>query len=247
MDLGQLTIVLPTRNEEHNIKAFLDSVPPAISLVVVDESQDATRDLIRRLRPDALVLHSHLGSVTRARQCGAEAATTDWLLFTDADVVFDSAYFQRLGEAHDCDLLYGPKLSQDSYRRYYRSFAKGQEWLSRLGIPAASGSNMVLRRSTFVACGGFDLRLSCNEDSELGWRVRRFGAAVRFDAALIVWARDHRRLAEGKLHKTAHTLARCALLYTNLMPGPWRSRDWGYWDAAREREAQPQRSGNPAE
>jgi len=26
-----------------------------------------------------------------------------------------------------------------------------------------------------------------------------------------------------------HSLARCILLYTNLMPQKYRSYDWGYW------------------
>jgi hypothetical protein len=36
-------------------------------------------------------------------------------------------------------------------------------------------------------------------------------------------------LHRGVVAKTAHTLARCALLRTGLMPRRWRSHAWGYW------------------
>jgi hypothetical protein len=52
---------------------------------------------------------------------------------------------------------------------------------------------------------------------------------VAFAPGLVVYARDHRRLQRGTLRKTVHSIARCSLLYFNLMPDRCRSRDWGYW------------------
>ncbi len=88
--LEEITIVLPTRNEAVNIPDFLGSLPPAVPLVVVDASDDETPKLIQSLRPHNTTLIYHPGNVTVARQLGAEAATTNWLLFTDADVAFHS-------------------------------------------------------------------------------------------------------------------------------------------------------------
>ena len=42
--LEQLTIIVPTRNEAANIEAFLDSIPAATELIVVDKSTDGTAD-----------------------------------------------------------------------------------------------------------------------------------------------------------------------------------------------------------
>jgi GT2 family glycosyltransferase len=155
------------------------------------------------------------------------------LLFTDADIVFAEAYFERLRRAladpAPADVLYGPKLSRDEYRRYYRSFAAGQ-WLSQLlRMPAASGSNLVVATKAFRSVQGFDTRLACNEDSELAWRIKRAGFRCRFDRKLLVFATDHRRLRRSRLLKAAHTLLRCALMYFGLLPQRWRSHDWGYW------------------
>jgi hypothetical protein len=62
------------------------------------------------------------------------------------------------------------------------------------------------------------------------WRLKRNGNRCHFEPDLVVWATDHRRLERGRLRKTAHSLLRCTLLYTGLMPNRWRKRDWGYWD-----------------
>jgi cellulose synthase/poly-beta-1,6-N-acetylglucosamine synthase-like glycosyltransferase len=97
------------------------------------------------------------------------------------------------------------------------------------GIPAASGSNLLIRRDALESVGGFDFDLTCNEDSEVVWRLRRAGYRVSFRKDLVVQATDHRRLEAGRLRKTLHSMTRCALLYTNLMPRKYRTHDWGYW------------------
>ena len=53
---GDLTVIVPTRNEERNIGNFLGSIPEGIRLVVVDASTDSTPDIVsRRAR---IILHS---------------------------------------------------------------------------------------------------------------------------------------------------------------------------------------------
>jgi GT2 family glycosyltransferase len=241
---ANVTIVVPTRNEAANVEAFLRSLPESVPVIIVDKSDDATREVIRSVRPRNTVILDCEGSLTEARQLGAEHATTRWLLFTDADVVFATDYFVRLDAALDrpaspgaseLALVYGPKLSNGEYRRYYAALARAQRFIDFLRIPAASGSNMLVAHRAFTAVGGFDTALRCNEDSEVGWRVARAGFGCRFEPELIVWAVDHRRLRRGRLRKTLHTVARCVALFFGLVPQRWRSRDWGYWSDERRR------------
>ena len=236
MDLSDLTIVVPTKNEERNIETFLRSLPRQARLIVVDASDDNTPHIVRYARRHNTRLLLHPGRVTQARRLGAAAAQSEWVLFTDADVRFPPDFFSRLSCFDDVDAGYGPKLSSDRHAGFYRWFSRGQALLHRLGIPAASGSNMIVRRRALAHIGGFDLRLPCNEDTELMWRLRRFGYSVAFAPHLPVYATDHRRLDRGRWRKVCHSLVRCFLLYTNLLPPRWRSSDWGYW----ENEAQPQ-------
>lgn len=233
MNLSDVTVVVPTKNEARNIGRFLASVPAPVQVVVVDDSDDDTPQRIVAARPQLTRVIRSPGNIAWARHLGARAAQTQWLIFTDADVVFAPDYFDRLQKLPAGDLLYGPKLSQDNYTSHYQLFAGGQQLLARLGIPATSGSNMVLKKSAWQAVGGFDVRLSCNEDSELGWRLARHGCSVVFAPDLVVYAFDHRRLQKGTVRKTMHSLVRCTLLYTNLMPQQWRQGDWGYWSPDR--------------
>jgi GT2 family glycosyltransferase len=187
---ANFTVVVPTRNEAANVAAFLRSLPEAVPIIVVDKSDDATRDIIRSVRPRNTLIVECQGTLTEARQIGAERAATRWLLFTDADVAFAADYFTNLDGALDhsaartaseLGLVYGPKLSAGEYRSYYGMFARAQRLIDFLGIPSASGSNMIVSRRAFAAVGGFDTALRCNEDSELGWRIARAGFGCRFE------------------------------------------------------------------
>ncbi len=227
---ARVTVILPTKNETRNIVPFLHSIPPDIPLVVVDASNDDTPTLIAEHHPGYVQIIRSPARIAEARQIGAAAARTPWLLFTDADISFAGDYFERLRPllgSHD--VIYGAKCSLDAYARYYRWFVWGQGLAHRLGVPAASGSNLLIRRETWLVCGGFDLTLTVNEDSEVVWRIKRRGYRICFAPELVVYERDHRRLRRGVARKTLHTLARCLLLYLNLIPARWRSADWGYW------------------
>lgn len=235
--LGQrVTVVVPTRDELENIGSFVASVPLGVPIVAVDASRDETPARLRALRPRDCRVIEHPGGIAIARDIGARAARTQWIVFTDVDVSFAPGYFdalaRRIGDG-SVDAVYGPKLSLDEHRRLYSRFSRGQALLDGLGIPAVSGSNFAVRRDTYLAVGGFDLGLTCNEDSELGWRLARAGRRIAFAPEIVVHARDHRRVEAGRWRKTLHTALRCTLLYTHTMPAAWRSSDWGYWSRTR--------------
>lgn len=140
------TVVVATRNEERNIARFLASVPPDVDLVVVDKSSDATPAIVSACRPCRTKVLSFDGTLTAARQLGAAHAAGDWLLFTDADVVFDTGYFERLEALAPGDVIYGPKLSSDEFRAYYEWFARGQRALDALAPQYLSRTLMAALR-----------------------------------------------------------------------------------------------------
>lgn len=235
MRLDQLTIVVPAKNERGNIEAFLASVHPEFQLIIVDASTDGTDEIALQARPRNTLVLSDEGNIARARQIGAERATTPWLLFSDCDMIFDPGYFetwQSLAIPDRIGVVQGAKLSADeNYAFYYRIFSAGIALLASLNIPGGSGSNMIVRKSAFNEVGGFDLSLSTNEDSYLLWRIRLAGWHVAYDRRLAVYERDHRRLDEGVVRKTLHSWARSAMLMTGC-GGRWvRQSDWGYWRA----------------
>lgn len=237
MKRGDVTVLVPTKNERANIGAFLASLPPDMPLIAVDASDDGTPERLLELRPRGTRILLDPGNIPRARQLGAKAARTPWLLFTDADVAFERGFFERLERLalpDNAGGIVGSKRTRRGYRAYHRLFLEGQRLLHALDIPAATGSNMLIHRDALARAGGFDQRLSVNEDSEVMWRVRRAGFEVVFAPELKVFARDHRRLERGVARKLAHSLARCTLLYFDLLPRRWQSRDWGYWEETAE-------------
>ena len=236
MKTSDITVVLPTRNEEKNIRTFLATLPETCHLIVVDAGNDQTAAIIAETRPDRTTVLRRVSTIPEARQLGAELAKTEWLLFTDADIAFPATYFHHLARYAAYDCVYGAKLSRGSFHNYYRWFGYGQQLSHKLGIPAATGSNLLIKRHVVAEVGGFDPELICNEDSELVWRIKRAGYRVAFAPETPVYATDHRRLERGLTRKTLHSVFRCCLLYFDLIPARWRGMDWGYWSAPRETE-----------
>lgn len=232
IDLNDLTIIVPTRNEAQNIPVFLSSIPKNILVIMIDASDDKTCEIARRIRPSKLLIYRSLEHIAGARHLGAQLASTSWLLFTDADVNFDRNYFSKLNNLPFASAYYGPKLSQGEYKNYYKRIAVWQEISQKVGIPAVSGSNFIVNREAYFNSGGFATELTVNEDSELGWRLPQKGYEISFINNLIVYSHDHRRLNKGTTRKTIHSLIRCMFLYLNILPKAWKMSDWGYWSSS---------------
>jgi len=235
MKLSELTIILPTKNEERNIDRFLNSLPDYITIVIVDASRDHTCEIVLNHGRKNIFMVKDDGNIASARQKGADIARTEWLLFTDADVVFEKNYFthlQNLSVTEEHGGICGAKLSRDRYRGYFLFFSFGLKIICMIGIPGATGSNMLVRRSALYEVGGFDLSLNCNEDSYLMWQIKRSGYRVVFSKKLCVYEFDHRRLDNGRIKKTLHSLLRCLILFSGVFPGWANKRDLGYWKSA---------------
>jgi glycosyltransferase involved in cell wall biosynthesis len=234
--LDDVSVIVPTRDERAHLPAFLASLPAAVELVVVDASRDGTDRLAEELRPERTrVIRSPLG-IAAARQIGARAARGHVLLFSDVDVRFEPGYWDALPAVLDADAFYGPKHTTAAYPRYGCAFTAAQALLHRLGVPAASGSNMAVRRDVFEAVGGFREDLPVNEDTELMMRVARRGYRVRWRPELAVRSLDDRRLRAGVVFKTAHSLTRGLLLLVDhrlALPRRLLAHDWGYWRRGR--------------
>lgn len=233
---NRVSVIIPTRNEAAVIGAFLANLPQDIELIVVDASDDETPALIERIRSaNTQVIRSSAG-IAAARHIGAAAARGEWLLFSDADIQFAPDYFERFAAYTDADAVYGPKYATDAYRWYSRVFTDGQRLAHHIGIPAASGSNMALRRDVYFAAGGFRVDLPVNEDSELFLRLAARGYHIEFAPDLAVYSLDDRRLHRGAGRKLLHSIARCLLILLSLylpIPQAWLRSDWGYWSSRR--------------
>lgn len=237
--LKSISIIIPTRNESRLIGHCLAAIPHDVELIVVDASDDDTPDVIKQLRPVNTTLIRSQTHIATARQIGAAAACGDWLVFSDADVVFGPGYFEHIHHYFHRDAFYGPKYATINHTVYSACFNSGQQICQVFGIPAASGSNMVVHRPAFEKAGGFRRDLPVNEDTELFLRLAHHGYRITYARDLAVRSLDDRRLAFGATRKMLHSTCRTALLWANLyipMPKRWLYHDWGYWQKTRYRE-----------
>ena len=239
MDLKNVTIIVPVKNEERNIVTFLQSIPRHIPLIVIDSGEDRTATLIRITRPHNTEIITEKCNIPRARQLGAEQAHSRWLLYTDADIRFADDYFERLQNwlpDSATGAVMGAKLSRDKYRWYYRLYSFSMGVGALLRIPLGSGSNMLIRKQALEDAGGFDPRLTVNEDTYIFWQIQKAGWRVRYKGSLKVYETDHRRLRQGVFKKYRHSMGRLFRLYTGWGKSRVFEDDGGYWDKGGEDE-----------
>ncbi|MCY2986719.1 MAG: glycosyltransferase, partial [Planctomycetota bacterium] len=104
----RVSVIVPARNEELHLESALQSLLALdyenLEITVVDDrSTDRTGEILDRMaesNPQLRVVHLQqlppkwLGK-NYAMHCGAEDSNGEWLLFTDADVMFEASVLRR--------------------------------------------------------------------------------------------------------------------------------------------------------
>jgi glycosyltransferase involved in cell wall biosynthesis len=199
----RLSVVVACRNEEANVRRALSSLLaqdyPDLEIVAVDDrSEDATGAILRELaganraltvaRVDALP-PGWLGK-THAMQVGAGAASGDWILFTDADVLFAPGALRRavawvdgegLGHGVAIPHFIAPGFLERAFVALFGLVVLivfRADDLRRPGSRAhiGVGAFNLVRRDAYRAIGGHErLRMEVVDDLKLGLVLRRSG------------------------------------------------------------------------
>ncbi len=123
----RLSIVIPTRNEELTARPLLERLAPAFAklaaeLVVVDDSDDATPDVLADSAAESplavRLLHrapgARKGGLSSAVIAGAHFARGEWVLVMDADLQHPpetAAVLAGVAMRHDIDLVVGTRYA----------------------------------------------------------------------------------------------------------------------------------------
>ena len=200
----RLSVVVPARNEEASVEPAMRSLlaldyPDMEVIAVDDRSEDHTGAILDRLAAEDIrlrVVHVHdlpegwLGK-TNALQAGGELASGEWILFTDADVIFAPDALRRavhLAQSRRLDhLALFPNLIMKGFWEslflgffgvmfcwFYRPW-EASDPHSR-GYVGMGAFNLVRTDTYRLAGGHIDLRLAIVDDVELGHHLKMSGA-----------------------------------------------------------------------
>lgn len=219
-----VTVIVPAKDEakaiEQCLRSLLESDIPNFQIIAVDDrSTDATGDRMDRLaaEPEARnrlrVLHvkelpeGWLGK-PHAMALAAAGVESDWLLFTDADVIFAPDVLRRalafaMQSNADHFVLYPTLILHGWAERMLIAFFQSVSAMAarpwKISDPRARrdyigvGAFNLIRRPVYEALGGYEaLRMEVLEDMRLGYCVKRAGYTQRVafgkDLIRIRWA-----------------------------------------------------------
>jgi len=202
---SSFTVIIPTHQRREAVVATLgalgeqaaDCAVPIALVVIVDGSDDGTAQAVRALQlPMPLhVIEQHRAGVAAARNRGAAAATGEWILFLDDDIVVQPGYLAAILDAarEDVDivltrLVVGDWVSDSLLSREARAWDSDEHAALEHGRTRHDDINFAstaIRRPVFEEAGGFDESFTAggmygNEDVELGHRLLEAGARVRY-------------------------------------------------------------------
>jgi chlorobactene glucosyltransferase len=199
---GTITLIIPARNEENNIRECLTCALNSTYsfqqiLVVDDQSSDATAAIVESLQKDnpriALLriheLPSRWVGKNNALFQGAQHADSDWLLFIDADVrLHEHAVAQILHYAQQqqydilslsphqlCDKYYEKLLQPEVFTMLNTLFPLHRINTESSTLSAFNGSFILIKKNAYFSFNGHQAVYNAVlEDTELARVARNY-------------------------------------------------------------------------
>jgi len=212
--MKQITIIIPTYNEERFIADCLNSVynqdypKDKMEVIVIDgHSTDKTVEIIRQNFPNVILLDNPNKIVPIALNMGIKQAKGDYIIRLDAHAKYPQNYFSTLIEnsiKYNTDNIGGLCITETKTRTL-KSWAIKTALSHRFGVGnstfrvGAAEPQIVdtvpfgcFKREVFDRFGLYDERLERNQDIELNKRIKRGGGKILLtpEITCIYFARD---------------------------------------------------------
>jgi cellulose synthase/poly-beta-1,6-N-acetylglucosamine synthase-like glycosyltransferase len=201
-----VTIVVPARNEQESIAACLETILRQsftdFELIVVDgASTDATAAVVTAMAVEdsrIRLFHNPARVIPRSLNIALAAARGRWLVRVDAHAQIPVDYVRRAVEHLSTGRYGGVGGRKDGVGRTSAGKAVAAAMSSRFGVGNSSyhyGERLQnVEHIPFGAypvelarrVGGWDERLSVNQDFEFDYRVRLAGYDLLFDPELVI-------------------------------------------------------------
>ncbi len=213
------SIVIPLYNKESSIGRTLESVlsqrfSDFEIIVVNDGSTDSSLLKVQEFKDSRIkLINQNNGGVSKARNCGIENSSRDWIVFLDADdlwmedhlctlntaiakypdiFVFCNSYSRTEFKFNESVDIAGEEIIHDYFKEGLKSFFF---WT---GV-------VCIHKSVFNKVGGFDERLSRGEDLDLWNRIGRLYSIVKSNRITAIYKQD----SENKLTRSKVELNKC--------------------------------------
>ena len=200
MQLPFISVILPVRNEERYIAACVDSIfsqdYPAdqMEVIFVDgRSEDRTVELLHAMQkehPQIVVLDNPNRTVPYAMNIGIAHSSAPVIVRLDAHAEYPADYIRLSVETlltKDCDNAGGVF---ETHGRGFMGEAIAEMLKTPLGVGNATYRLTTedgyvdtvpfgcFKRALFERIGGFDERMTRNQDNELNFRIRKNGGKI---------------------------------------------------------------------
>jgi len=183
-----VSVIIPVRNGAKTIKeclnaVFEQSLKPFEVIVVDGQSTDNTIDIAMTF-PVKLLKQTY-GRCAAARQMGLEVAQGEYVAFTDSDCVPDKDWLQNLvTELKENIIGVGGGIKNVGEGLWIRSINLAQNTfvgggssiqtrliMDKRFVKSISGANSMYRKKDILEIGGFNVRLTGADETELNSRL----------------------------------------------------------------------------
>lgn len=190
--LPLISVVITVKNEEPHLAQLLDSLlvqeAPFEVIVVDSASRDGTLRIAEeyaRRRPDLFRAIERPGSRGVGRNVGVEAASGEYIAFTDGDCFADSQWLAVMRRAlRQSRVVAGQTIIVG--KANYGQLERVELFESGYDVTYPS-CNLAYHRELFRQLGGFDPRFVTAEDIDLNLRAVESGASIRYQPHAVVY------------------------------------------------------------
>jgi glycosyltransferase involved in cell wall biosynthesis len=193
----ELSVIIPAFNVARLIGDQLDALASqdwhgSWELIVADNGSSddtvAVAEGYRSRLPDLRVVDaSGLRGSAHARNCGAQEARGESLLFVDADDIVTPGFLKAMVEALHEHPFIAPRIEARSLNTTWAAqlgehpqHAGLMRYYNEPFLYHASGCGIAMRRSLFMELGGFDPAMIRLQDSDFCFRAQLAGIPLHF-------------------------------------------------------------------
>lgn len=225
------SLIIPAYNEEAFLPTTLAAareamaaVPWSGELIVVDNNSSDSTTAVALAHGADRVVFEPLNQIARARNAGAAASSSPWLVFVDADTRFPPELLRIALDALASDTVAGggARVSMEEkvtpmVARLVSSWNRISRWLNY-----AAGSFFYSRRDAFEAAGGFEEKVYAGEEIWLARGIKAWAKARGMSFRIIEEPPVITSGRKSDWFTTGDFVRQLAILF--LLPGATRSK-----------------------